>query len=173
MTNREKYRQNVEYAAKMIERNKNKYKINKEYAETVKIRAKQSKKQHKFKDRSKRNQSTSKIHRIKTCIVKFKASCKEGPNYVCTVCHRQLFKVGVRPCNKDVYCKNRSNANLCITGKYVHKCHDMCEESCQRKSTSYGNEWICHTCHRHLMTGQMPPQAAAGTRWTCLKYHLN
>ena len=161
MRNRRHYQENAEYAARMIQRNKTKYKTNKEYATAVNFRAKQSKKQNKFKGGNKLNQPRSTTQKIKKCIAKFKACCKEGPNYICSVCHRQLFKVGVRYCNKTVYCKNRSNAKLCITSKYVHRCDDNCQETCKFKSTSYGSEWICHTCHRHLMAGQMPPQAAA------------
>ncbi|KAM9811540.1 uncharacterized protein LOC133155361 isoform X7 [Syngnathus typhle] len=83
----------------------------------------------------------------------FKAQIKNGPTFVCTVCHRALFPNQVRACQRRFYEKNRHVVASCLTGQFVHICDDECQASCsvpaERKL-----EWICHTCYSHLKDGQ-------------------
>ncbi|CAJ1069182.1 uncharacterized protein LOC115579693 [Xyrichtys novacula] len=99
---------------------------------------------------------------IKEAIEIFRSHVKDGPTYVCTVCHRALFPNQVRPCNRSKYDKEPHVVAACLTGAYVHVCSDECEnlQQCtvpeERKK-----EWICYTCHDHLKAGGMPPLATA------------
>ena len=97
---------------------------------------------------------------VKKCIQKFIKSCSNSPVYVCTVCHRLLFRNGVKMCDITNYSeKHHENAQLCITGKYVHVCDDSCSSDCEIKKSSYGSEWICFTCDSYLRKNKVPPQS--------------
>ncbi|XP_037133389.1 uncharacterized protein LOC119137893 [Syngnathus acus] len=97
---------------------------------------------------------------IMKAVELFKAQIKNGPTFVCTVCHRALFPNQVRPCRRSFYKKNRHVVASCLTGQFVHICDDECQASCsvpaERKL-----EWICHTCCPHLKDGKMPAFAVA------------
>ncbi len=82
----------------------------------------------------------------------------EMPVLACTVCHRARFKEQVKLCHRNKY-PSSELVQKCFTGKYIH----MCSADCKDTSTYHNKkkkEWICHTCHRHLLKGNMPPQAA-------------
>ncbi len=87
----------------------------------------------------------------------------ELPVLACTVCHRARFKEQVKLCHRTKYPQS-TLVLKCFTGKYVHKCTPNCSDS-----STYHNkkkkEWICHTCHRHLQKGNMPPQAVINNLW--------
>ncbi|XP_035258455.1 uncharacterized protein LOC118219420 [Anguilla anguilla] len=91
-------------------------------------------------------------------VQQFKDKLSTGPQYVCSVCHRQLFKHQVIQCKKDTYGKKgnaiASLASKCITETYLHKCESTCTDP---NSTL----WICYTCHRKLLDGRMPPESVA------------
>ncbi len=92
----------------------------------------------------------------------FMKICTEGPDHICTVCHRLLFPNQVQKCSRSKYrtCKKPETAKRCITGKYLHTCiPDDCEDPCPVMSTPARQEWICFTCDRHLTNGNIPPQA--------------
>ena len=97
---------------------------------------------------------------IQKAISNFRKKIKHGPTHVCTVCHRALFPKGVNRCKREDYVKNPHVVSACLTGTYVHVCNDECRDCCtvpdERKQ-----EWICPTCHDHLMRGNMPPLAMA------------
>ncbi len=87
----------------------------------------------------------------------------EMPILACTVCHRARFKEQVRLCHRNKY-PTSDQVQKCFTGKYMHKCSAECNDS----STYHDKkkkEWICHTCHRHLLKGNMPPQADINKLW--------
>ncbi len=87
----------------------------------------------------------------------------EMPILACTVCHRARFKEQVKWCHRDKY-PQTERVRMCFTGKYIHKCPTDCKDSSiyhDRKK----KEWICFTCHRHLLKGNMPPQAAINNLW--------
>ena len=45
---------------------------------------------------------------------------------------------------------------------FCHDCEqDHCQQNCWVKLANKDKQWICHTCHRHLKAGNMPPQAQA------------
>ena len=89
----------------------------------------------------------------------FDSAVQEYPEYVCSVCHRLLFRKQVLKCNKAKYETSSSKTRLartCINDNMEHKSNDS---SVQRKSRV--DMYICHTCDRHLSSGKMPPEACA------------
>ncbi|KAM9809302.1 uncharacterized protein ACBT44_012609 isoform 1-T1 [Syngnathus typhle] len=90
----------------------------------------------------------------------FKDQIKNGPTFVCTVCHRALFPNQVQSCRRLLYKQNRDVVARCLTGQLVHICNDECHTSC-RVPAERKLEWICHTCHTHLKDGKMPAIAVA------------
>ena len=89
----------------------------------------------------------------------FESAVQEYPEYVCSVCHRLLFRKQVLKCNKAKYETSSSKTRLartCINDNMEHKSNDS---SVQRKSRV--DMYICHTCDRHLSSGKMPPEACA------------
>ena len=91
----------------------------------------------------------------------FLSKVKNGPDFVCCVCHRLLFEYQVLHCKRDHYKNNKQilvNADKCINFDYVHKCNDACESPCQSLETPSGQLWICHTCHAKLKKGEVPAQ---------------
>ncbi|KAM9771028.1 uncharacterized protein ACBT44_004625 isoform 2-T2 [Syngnathus typhle] len=93
---------------------------------------------------------------IMKAVALFKVQVKNGPTFVCTVCHRALFPNQVRQLTK--YKKNKDVVASCLTRRFVHVCNRECNTCCkvpdERKM-----EWICHTCHAHLKDGKMPALA--------------
>ena len=89
----------------------------------------------------------------------FESAVQEYPEYVCSVCHRLLFRKQVLKCNKAKYETSSSKTRLartCINDNMEHKSNDS---SVQRKSRV--DMYICHTCDRHLSSGKMPAEACA------------
>ncbi|KAM9771307.1 uncharacterized protein ACBT44_004404 isoform 6-T9 [Syngnathus typhle] len=97
-------------------------------------------------------------HAIMKAVALFQALVKNGPTFVCTVCHRALFPNQVRQLTK--YKKNKDVVASCLTRRFVHICNRECNTCCkvpdERKM-----EWICHTCHAHLKDGKMPALAVS------------
>ena len=114
----------------------------------------------KYTEQSARRAQIRKLRSIQKAISDFRKNVKDGPTHVCTVCHRALFPKRVNRCNRKDYVKNPNVVSACLTGTYVHVCDDECRDSCtvpdERKQ-----EWICPTCHDHLVRGNMPPLAMA------------
>ena len=72
------------------------------------------------------------------CIDQFKEKLKQGPLYICTVCHRIMYKKTVR---------------LLIPSKYERK------DLFTAKLSFDQREYICRTCHNKISKNQMPSQA--------------
>ncbi|XP_046381067.2 uncharacterized protein LOC124152241 [Haliotis rufescens] len=93
----------------------------------------------------------------------FVENISKGPEFVCSVCHRRLFKKQVVQCKKTVYESKGSNvasvSEKCITDTYLHKCTDSCDDQCPFVNCPEGTLWICYTCHRKLLSGKMPGEA--------------
>ena len=88
-----------------------------------------------------------KLLSIDEAMLAFHAKIKEGPDYVCTVCHRMMYRVGVVMYSRDNYCKSDpSILELVYSFEYV--CAD-------------GRQWTCRTCNVHLKRGSLPVQAKA------------
>ena len=63
------------------------------------------------------------------CITRFKEKVREGPFYICTVCHCSLYQRSVRPIGVTTY----PGTDLFTAIK------------------SFNNlEYICHTCHKSV-----------------------
>ncbi|XP_071153638.1 uncharacterized protein [Mytilus edulis] len=92
----------------------------------------------------------------------FRQQVRDGPRYVCSVCHKFKFRKQVVVCDKLKYSKKGDKsiamANQCITEQFHTTCSDQCQSSCE---TIYHKQWICFTCHYHLLKGQMPVDAFA------------
>ncbi|XP_062574797.1 uncharacterized protein LOC134236639 [Saccostrea cucullata] len=91
----------------------------------------------------------------------FKKNAMEGPDFVCTCCHRLLFKSQVQACERQMYERSesaRTISNVCLLDKYLHECSYSCPEACTKSSL-----WICYTCHRKIMSGKAPAEAAANS----------
>ena len=86
---------------------------------------------------------------IDNAIATFQSKAKMGPDFLCTICHRMMYKQNVVLCNKLKYTK-ASNELLeqvfCPEYGYI---------------SSDGQQWLCRTCHNALSRGTMPVQAKA------------
>ena len=82
-------------------------------------------------------------------IDSFIAKTKQRPDYVCTSCHRLMYKQNVVPVNVHKY----SKANPALLADVLcTECH----------YTNFdGYQWICCTCNAALIRGNMPAQAIA------------
>ena len=118
---------------------KQKYKMDSSFRHQQKI------KNYKWKQERKTQQET-----ISNVTVTFRELVKEGPTYVCTSCHRVLFKKQVKVCCPKKY-RCISVANQCLTKQYVHQCSTDCVENCPRNQ-----EYICHCCDTAIHKGKMP-----------------
>ncbi len=87
----------------------------------------------------------------------------EMPVLACTVCHRARFKEQVKVCNRNKYPQSEKVLK-CFTGKYIHQCSTDCNDSSGYHDKKK-KEWICFTCHRHLLKGNVPPQAVVNNLW--------
>ena len=86
---------------------------------------------------------------VQQAIVAFHTDIKNGPNFVCTCCHRLMYQKSVVQCNPAKYSKCTNdllNAVFSADMRYV------CD---------IGKEYICKTCDRALKRGVMPLQAKA------------
>ncbi|XP_078582369.1 uncharacterized protein LOC144865469 isoform X1 [Branchiostoma floridae x Branchiostoma japonicum] len=99
-------------------------------------------------------------------IEQFQMECKEGPEYVCTVCHRLLFRNQVVICHRDGKKSRYVRAvKHCLTGTYVHQCNVDCSpHACPIAKSSRGKEWICHCCHRHMIDKKTIPYEAQSNK---------
>ena len=79
------------------------------------------------------------------CI--FFMGIKEGPDCVCTVCHRMMYRLGVCPYNRLNY--HKCSADMLQT---VFSMEYVCSD---------GSQWICRTCNIQLKRGSLPVQAKA------------
>ena len=78
----------------------------------------------------------------------FTALVKQGPNYVCTCCHRLMYHRSVVRFQEENYVKLSLTSAKVSDTQYIQR--------------SVNQEvWICHTCHRTLKRGKMPAQAKA------------
>ncbi|XP_062571478.1 uncharacterized protein LOC134233522 [Saccostrea cucullata] len=88
----------------------------------------------------------------------FRESVRNGPEYTCCCCHRLLFEHQVQGCTLEMY-KGRHQAHeiakACIQEKYCHECTLSCPMHCPQSSL-----WICFTCHRKILSGNVPAEAA-------------
>ena len=67
----------------------------------------------------------------------FKNAIKEGPYYICVVCHRCLYKKSI---------KKFVSTNYNMSCNEFHESFDQCK-------------YVCITCDKHLKKNTTPPQA--------------
>ena len=79
-------------------------------------------------------------------IALFLSKIRCGPDYVCTVCHRMLYKSSVILFNEDKY------------GEIVVQ--NVINKICKQTSID-GRQWICSSCHNAMCRGNMPVQCKA------------
>ena len=91
--------------------------------------------------------STVRSESIDVVIHEFLAKVKIGPEFVCTCCHRMLYRHSVIGFNPIKYTK----ASPELLG-------ELCEHI---YVTSEGKQWVCKTCDGALSRGNLPVQAKA------------
>ena len=86
---------------------------------------------------------------IEDAMNNFKSECKKQPVYICTVCHRLLWKKGVNHFNMKNYNSVDSEViNFVLAEKY-------------RKYSADGLIYICLSCNKKLRSGTIPAQSKA------------
>ncbi|XP_073694460.1 uncharacterized protein [Garra rufa] len=148
---KKKYRQNLAFKARVC-----KYSIRK-YHEDVKFRKSKIQKGCEMYARKKEQKD------IDVAINYFRQEVRNGPEFVCCVCHRLLFRKQVIECKTECYeDKGEKIAVLgkkCITTSYVHVCDEKCDQSSAYSSGC--KLWICLTCHRKILSGRLPEESVA------------
>ena len=78
-------------------------------------------------------------------IKSFLQQVKQGPYYICTICHRNLYQHSVRLSLKISYsyCRLLSSSKIFYILNILH----------DKKF------YICETCHKHLHKNEIPCQA--------------
>ena len=83
---------------------------------------------------------------MKSAISSFHSKTKSGSDYVCTSCHRMMYRQSVIPCKYTKY--NSEVVKQVLSGAYVYICSD-------------GKKWMCLTCDRALSRDKIPVQSKA------------
>ncbi|XP_062606870.1 uncharacterized protein LOC134268630 [Saccostrea cucullata] len=162
---REKYKNDEVHRLDVKQRSKEKYKQDKEHQHKVKnankLKYNASADEKKKKKESVFNQRRAlhvKLEDEDEVVRLFKESVRNGPEYTCCCCNRLLFDHQVQGCSLEMY-KGRQKTNeiaqTCIQKKY-HECTSSCPRKCPNSSL-----WICFTCHRKILSGNIPAEAAA------------
>nr|XP_057908359.1 uncharacterized protein LOC131104820 [Doryrhamphus excisus] len=97
-------------------------------------------------------------------VENFLEKVKNGPQFVCCVCHRLMFKHQVLQCHREHYSKSSASAslvNMCINEQYLHKCDVECTVPCVLMESGREQLWICYSCHYKLSKGEFPPECVA------------
>ncbi len=113
--------------------------------------AEDEKKHRKEADRSQkasvRAKEKSKVPSIEETIAKFKKQIKQQPVYICTSCHRLLFRKGVQLYKRSNYdMVDKEVVDQVLAPKFMINSKDT-------------KQYICITCHRNLKQGKVPVQA--------------
>ena len=92
---------------------------------------------------------------VECAVSAFHSEVRLGPDYVCTCCHRMMYRKSVILCNKAKYTK----AGADVVQKVF---------SADLRYISFdGKQWVCRTCDRTLKRGNMPLQAKANGLQLC------
>ena len=83
------------------------------------------------------------MHKKKKCLNKVEKICqqiRQGPYFICTVCHRCLYKRSVR--------------------LFEHEKYNILTAELHRPVRSFDEKiYICDACHKHLSRNKIPYQA--------------
>ena len=105
-------------------------------------------------DRTHRANKKNRSLLVEDAIAAFRSEIKLGPDFVCTRCHRMMYRKSVL-CNKVKYTKTSADVLQKVFSA------DLSFIS------SGGEELICKTCDRSLSRGYMPVQAKANGLQLC------
>ncbi|XP_062614203.1 uncharacterized protein LOC134275940 [Saccostrea cucullata] len=117
-----------------------------------------TKMQKKTKVKSRRIAQRARLENQEEVVRVFKGKVMQGIDYSCCCCDRLFFQNQVQRCERETYAKNEEAANIaemCIQEKYCHQCSESCTKNCVKSKL-----WICFTCHRKIMRGSLPAEAA-------------
>ncbi|XP_061913866.1 uncharacterized protein LOC133656995 [Entelurus aequoreus] len=162
-----KYRENIEHRHRVKARSVGKYRDHIQHRDKVKLG---SKRQYsvslKHRQQVKASVQLSRKQRLERSVDfgfvmdSFLDKVRDGPDFVCSVCHRLLFRYQVLHCEREVYAACLATAgiaNNCISEHYLHSCDDRCVEPCPLV-VSRGQLWICFSCHSKINKGQIPAE---------------
>lgn len=161
----EKYKNDEEHKIDVKRRSTEKYKNDEEHKHKVKTA---NRRKYHFSAEEKKKKIENVLNQRRTLKVKlededevaklFRECVQDGPDYTCCCCHRLLFEHQVQGCTLKMY-EERHKANeiaqICIQKKYCHDCTSSCRAHCPKSSL-----WICFTCHRKILSGNIPAEAA-------------
>ncbi|KAK6165196.1 hypothetical protein SNE40_023581 [Patella caerulea] len=146
----EKYRINIKHRNRVKQLSTDKYRTDKNHENKIIDQNKQRK--------LKKQIEMSNIEKVHE---EFKKESSHGPEYICCVCHRLLFKNQVNSCNEKLYNKDdkvKNVANQCITKTYLHKCSIDCIDNCDYPK-GYKSLWICFSCDSKIKSGKIPAES--------------
>ena len=131
----------TEQTAQRILEQKRRTTANRE-SETTEQRAKRRKLEKTRMYQSRANSDLTEITKL------FEEKIKSGPDFVCTCCHRMMYRPNVRPYHTGKFPKLTKEQHAVILEPFMYTSTD-------------GRTWICVTCDRTLEKGNMPRQAKA------------
>ncbi|XP_062597054.1 uncharacterized protein LOC134258504 [Saccostrea cucullata] len=163
---KKRYRENESFREAKLKTAANKYRSDEsfrseikslsrhQYVSNVKTRTKK-----KEMVKSQRSAQRARLQNQEEVVKVFKEKAVQGIEYSCCCCDRLLFQNQVQRCERKAYAKTEQTAHvadLCIQDKYCHKCIESCPKDCIKSTL-----WICYTCHRKILSGNLPAEAAA------------
>ena len=95
---------------------------------------------------------------MEKCIADFQSKVKQGPEFVCTCCHRMMYKQTVVPYTRTKYTKASDE----LLERVFSAEHNYI--------SSDGKQWVCKTCDGALKRGNIPLQAKANGLQLCPTY---
>ncbi|XP_030019133.1 uncharacterized protein LOC115439438 [Sphaeramia orbicularis] len=146
----EKFRDILQHRQKVKQSVKRYYRSNSKYRQQVLARVRLSRKQ-----RLERSLDFGLV------MDHFLEKVRDGPDFVCCVCHRLMFKSQVLTCDREVYAASVATAGIadnCISECYLHSCDEGCVEPCHL-AVCRGQLWICYTCHNKISKGEVPAES--------------
>ena len=117
-------------------------------AKNKKSQTQEEKAKLKEKERERLAQSRNTAYAISEITRLFQKKVQSGPDFVCTCCHRIMYRQTVKLYDKGKYSKLSEEEYRTLLEPYIYTSID-------------GNTWICVTCDRSLCRGKMPKQAKA------------
>ncbi|XP_062569279.1 uncharacterized protein LOC134231343 [Saccostrea cucullata] len=162
----ERYRENENFREAKLQTAAKKYKSDESFRSKIKDASRhqydsnaETKMKKKEMVKSRRNAETARLENQEEVVKVFKENVVQGIDYSCCCCDRLLFRNQVQRCERKAYAKTEqaaSVADLCIQDKYCHECIESCPKDCIKSTL-----WICYTCHRKILSGNFPAEAAA------------
>ncbi|XP_062602075.1 uncharacterized protein LOC134263710 [Saccostrea cucullata] len=161
-----KYKENENFREAKLSTAAKKYKSDESFRSKIKTASKKQydsnatyKEQKKERVTSQRVAQRARLEDQEEVVRVFKEKAMQGIDYSCCCCDRLLFQNQVQRCERETYAKNEQAvriADLCIQEKYRHQCTESCSQNCIKSKL-----WICYTCHRKILSGNFPAEAAA------------